>query len=66
MRLKIFFLSEWKGIFAVLIISLYVLFISNNLISFAVDNLLLYLRMNLSRFPTDLKRKKPVCSIEFF
>lgn len=39
---------------------------SNNLISLAVDNLLLYLRMNLSRFPTDRKRKKLVCSIEHF
>lgn len=66
MKLKIFFLSEWKSIFAVLITSLYVLFISNNLISLAVDNLLLYLRMNLSRFPTDRKRKKLVCSIENF
>lgn len=66
MSLKILFLPEWKSIFAVLIISLYVLFISNNLISLAVDNLLFYVRMDLSRFPTDLKRKKLVCSIEFF
>lgn len=65
-RLRIFFVPEWGSIFADLIISLYALFISNNLICLAMDNLRLYLRMNLSRFPTDHKRKKLVCCIEIF
>lgn len=36
-RFKIVFLPEWGSSFAGLIISLYVLFISNNLISLDVD-----------------------------
>lgn len=58
MRFKIFFLPDWGSNFAHLFISLYIVLISNNLVFLDVDRLLLHLTMNLSRFPTDVKRKK--------